>query len=62
MYPPPFTDKIFDKKGVVDLGGTPLPPYMDISPKIFLQKGLKFVFFAQKTPDFGQKNRYPPNP
>ena len=39
--PPPFTDKIFGKKGVADLGGTPLPPLTDISPKIFLQKGLR---------------------
>ena len=39
----------------------------DISPKICLQKGLKIVFFAQKTPDFGPKNRLriwgvPPSP
>ena len=39
------------------MGGTPLPPFTDFSPKIFLQKGLKIVFFAQKTPDFGPKNR-----
>ena len=49
------------------MGGTPLPPFTDFSPKIFLQKGLKIVFFAQKTPDFGPKNRLriwgvPPSP
>ena len=46
--PPPFTDKIFGKKGVTDLGGTPLLPFTDFSPKSFLQKGLKIVFFAKK--------------
>ena len=51
----------------LDLGGTPLPPFTDFPPKIFLQKGLKRVFFAQKTPDFGPKNRLriwgvPPSP
>ena len=45
---PPFTDKIFGKKGVAELGGTPLPPFTDFSPEIFLQKGLKIVFFGQK--------------
>ena len=54
--PPPFTD-FFGKKGVTDLGGTPLPPFTDFSPKICLKKGLKIVFFGQKTPDFGPKNR-----
>ena len=49
------------------MGGTPLPPFTDFSPKICLQKGLKMVFFAQKTPDFGPKNRLriwgvPPSP
>ena len=56
--PPPFTDKIFGKKGVADLGGTPLLPFMDISPKIFVQKGLKIVFLAQKTLDYGPKKGY----
>ena len=65
--PPPFTDFFSGKEGVTDLGGTPLPPFTDFSPKIFLQKGLKIVFFAQKTPDFGPKNRLriwgvPPSP
>ena len=65
--PPPFTDFFSGKKGVTDLGGTPLPPFTDFPPKIFLQKGLKMVFFAQKTPDFGPKNRLriwgvPPSP
>ena len=48
-------------------GGTPLPPFTDFSPKKILQKGLKIVFFAQKTPNFGPKNRLriwgvPPSP
>ena len=46
--PLPFTDYSFGKKGVTDLGGTPNPPFMDFSPKVFLQKGLKILFFAQK--------------
>ena len=48
----------FGNKGVTDLGGTPLPPFSNISPKNFLKKGLKIVFFAQKTPDFGLKIGY----
>ena len=65
--PPPFTDKIFAKKKVTDLGGTPPPPFTDIPPKNVLQKVLKMVFFAQKTPLFGPKNRLriwgvPPSP
>ena len=32
-------------------------PFTDIPPKNFLQKVLKMVFFAQKTPVFGPKNR-----
>ena len=64
---PPFTDFFSGKKGVTDLGGTPLPPFTDFPPKIFLQKGLKIVFFAQKTLDFCPKNRLriwglPPSP
>ena len=64
---PPFTDFFFGKKGVKDLGGTPPPPFTDFSQKIFLQKGLKIVFVAEKTPDFGPKNRLriggvPPSP
>ena len=51
---PPFTDKIFAKKKVTDLGGSP-PPFTDIPPKNVLQKVLKMVFFAQKTPVFGPK-------
>ena len=43
---PPFTDKIFGKKGVTDLGGTPPPPFTDIPPKNVLQKVLKMVFLA----------------
>ena len=46
--PPPLTDFFSGKKGVTDLGGTPLPPFTDFSTKIFLQKGLKMVFFAKK--------------
>ena len=66
-YPPPFTDFFSDKKRVADLGGPPPPPFTDFSPKIFLKKGLKMVFFAQKTPNFGPKNRLriwgvPPSP
>ena len=30
---PPFTDKIFGKKGVTDLGGTP-PPFTDKIRKV----------------------------
>ena len=52
--PPPFTDKIFAKKKVTDLGGTPPTPFTDIPPKNVLQKVLKMVFFAQKTPFLGQ--------
>ena len=48
--PPPFTDKIFAKKKVTDLGGTPPPPFTDIPPKNVLQKVLKMVFFGQKSP------------
>ena len=51
-YPPPLrkknSAKKFGKKGVTDLGGNPLPPFTDFSPEIFLQKGLKIVFFAKK--------------
>ena len=36
--PPPFTDKIFGKEGVTDLGGTPLPPFTD---KISAKRGLR---------------------
>ena len=39
------------------MGGTPLPPFTDFSLKIFLQKRLKIVFFAQETPVFGKKKR-----
>ena len=53
---PPPLQNLFGKKGVTDLGGTPLPPFTDFSPKKILQQGLKIVFFAQKTPDFGPKN------
>ena len=64
--PPPFTDFFSGKKGFSDLGGSP-PPFTDFPPKIFLKKGLKMVFFAQKTPNFGPKNRLriwgvPPSP
>ena len=64
---PPFTDFFPGKKGVTDLGGIPLPPFTDFSPKICLQKGLKMVLFAQKTPDFGPQNKLriwgvPPSP
>ena len=58
----PFLDQTFRETiknyfaDFVPKGGSP-PPFTDFSPKIFLQKGLKMVFFAQKTPDFGPKNR-----
>ena len=55
--PPHFTDKIFAKKKVTDLGGTPPSPFTDTPPKNVLQKVLKMAFFAQKTPVFGPKNR-----
>ena len=51
---PPVYGFFFGKKGVTDLGGTPLPPFTDFSPKIFLQKELIMVFLLKK-PDFGQK-------
>ena len=43
---PPFTDKIFDKKGVTDMGGTPPCSKMP-----------EMVFFAQKTPVFFVKKK-----
>ena len=56
--PTPLYGQNFRQKKVTDLGGTPLPPFTDIFPKNVLQKVLlKIVFFAQKTPDFGPKNR-----
>ena len=39
------------------MGGTPLPPFTDFSPKKILKNWLKLVFFAQKTLVFGQKNK-----
>ena len=64
--PPPLRTKILAKRELRIWGGPP-PPFTDFPPKIFLQKGLKMVFFAQKTPDFGPKNRLriwgvPPSP
>ena len=49
--PPPFTDKIFGKKGVTDLGGTP-PPFtdkirkvvFDVLPYIALSKDIQIIF------------------
>ena len=35
--PPPFTDKIFGKKGVTDLGGTPPPPFTDKIRKVVFE-------------------------
>ena len=55
--PPPFRAKFLAKKGVRVLGGPPPPPFTDIPPKNLLQKVLKMVIFAQKTPVFGPKNR-----
>ena len=55
--PPPLYGQNFRKKKVTDLGGTPPSPFTDIPPKKILQKVLKMVFFAQKTPVFGPKNR-----
>ena len=55
--PPPLYGQNFRQKKVTDLGGTPLPPFTDIPPKNVLQKVLKMVFFAQKTPVFGPKIR-----
>ena len=34
---PPFTDKIFGKKGVTDLGGTPPPPFTDKIGKVVFE-------------------------
>ena len=36
--PPPFTDKIFAKKKLRILGGTPAPPFTNIPPKNFFKK------------------------
>ena len=52
---------------MASLIGRPSNTTLRISPKNVLQKGLKIVFFAQKTPDFGPKNRLriwgvPPSP
>ena len=54
--PPPLCGQNFRQKKVTDLGGTPPLPLYGHFPEIFLQKGLKIMFFAQKTPDFGTKN------
>ena len=35
--PPPFTDKIFGKKGVTDLGGAPPPPLTDKIRKVVFE-------------------------
>ena len=35
--PPPFTDKIFGKKGVTDLGGTPPSPFTDKIRKVVFE-------------------------
>ena len=51
---PPLRTKCLPKK-VSDLGGNPPSPFTDIPPKNVLQKVLKMVFFAQKTPVFGPK-------
>ena len=50
--PPPFTDKIFGKKGVADLGGTPHPPFTD---KISSEKGVTDL--GGTPPPFTDKNR-----
>ena len=55
--PPPLRTKFSPKKKFRVLGGPPPPPFTDIPPKKVLQKVLKIVFFAQKTPVFGPKNR-----
>ena len=34
---PPFTDKIFGKKGVTDLGGTPPSPFTDKIRKVVFE-------------------------
>ena len=34
---PPFTDKIFGKKGVTDLGGTPPPPFTEKIRKVVFE-------------------------
>ena len=64
--PPPLRI-FFPAKKELRIWGVPPPPFTDFPPKICLQKGLKMVFFAQKTPDFGPKNRLriwgvPPSP
>ena len=52
--PPPSLRTKFSQKKSYRFGGYP-SPFTDFSPEIFLQKGLKMVFFAQKTPDFDPK-------
>ena len=43
---PPFTDKIFGKKGVTDLGGTPPSPFTDkIRKVVFEVFPYRFVLF-----------------
>ena len=40
---PPFTDKIFGKKGVTDLGGVPPPPFTDKIRKVVFEVPPKVI-------------------
>ena len=59
---PPFTDKIFGKKGVTDLGGTP-QIRNSLFAENFVRKGgeggtphIRNLFFGPKTGVFWAKN------
>ena len=53
--PPPFTDKIFSKKKVTDLGGTPPPPLYGHSPEKSSSKSAKNGDFCPKNTCFWSK-------
>ena len=51
-YPPSFTDKIFSKKKVTDLGGTPPHPLYGHSPEKCSSKSAKNGVFSPKNTCF----------
>ena len=56
--PPPLRTIFLAKKELWILGLPPLPNFTDISLYFFLKKKrLKIVYIAQKTPEFGPKNK-----
>ena len=55
--PPPFTDKIFGKKGVTDLGGTP-PPFTDKIRKEVFEVLPKIINFWGNIINFWGKDYY----